>query len=352
MGTRRSERQSGVDGKLPASGSSNGRVNIGRPKGQEERQPWELGLFWLLVAAIALATMLVLSGSVRFFAGDVNGSCLFMLSSFLQSLAAVLGIAFTLTLIALQLAAQSYTHRVIWLHTRSVVFVFTFAMLLLAMVFIAVLLASYRSIQSTDRHPWVDLAVVWFVSALVLLIPFAVRTLRLLAPDSIAAALLAGLSVKQLESSDTAAVHVRIGPVFDMARKAIVSRDERTLELLMAQVRRRVAALLADVALGEEGLDQLQRAVSPEFRDLGWLASDRGDIGAVKQVVDCLRELVCRAGARPDRRVFAEELNAAIGDIWKEASARFSDTAHAARLAELETSMSSCRVEISSVLDS
>ncbi len=75
-------------------------------KGQAGRQPWEMVLFWLLVAAIALITVLVLSGAVRVFAGDVNGSTLFMLSSFLQSLAAVLGIAFTLTLIGIQLAAQ------------------------------------------------------------------------------------------------------------------------------------------------------------------------------------------------------------------------------------------------------
>jgi len=318
-------------------------------KGRAVRRPWEIGLFWLLVAAIALTTALVLSGSVRVYAGDVNGSSLFMLSSFLSSLAAVLGIAFTLTLIGLQLAAQSYTHRVIGLHTRSIAFVFTFAMLLLAMVFIALLMASYRHIRAAG-HPWVDLAIVWFISALVLLVPFAVRTIRLLAPDNIAAALLARLGAKQLESGDTAAVHVRIGPVFDMARKAIVSRDERTLELLMAQVQCRVVTLLGDTALGPQGLAQLVRALGPEFRDLGWLASDRRDIGAVKQVVDCLRELVCQAGGRPDRRPFADELNAAIGDIWKEASARFSDSAYAARLADLEASMNSCRLEIANSL--
>ena len=304
-----------------------------------------------MVVAIAVATGLVLSGSVRVYAGDVNGSSLFMLSSLLSSLAAVLGIAFTLTLIGIQLAAQSYTHRVIGLHTKSTVFVFTFLMLLLAMVFIAFLMASYRHIRAAG-HPWVDLAVVWSISALALLVPFAVRTIRLLAPDSIAAALLARLSARQLESGDTAAVHVRIGPVFDMARKAIVSRDERTLELLMAQVQCRVLALLVDNALGPTGLALLVRALGPEFRDLGWLACDRRDIGAVKQVVDCLRVLICRAGVHSDQRAFADELNAAIGDIWKEAGARFSDNAYAARLADLEASMNSCRLEIAGVLKS
>jgi hypothetical protein len=307
-------------------------------------------LFWLLVVAIAATTALVLSGSVRVFAGDLGGSSLFMLSSFQQSLAAVLGIVFTLTLIGIQLAAQSYTHRVIGLHTRSTVFVFTFGMLLFALVYIAVLMASYRSIQATAEHPWVDLAVVWFVSALALLVPFAVRTIRLLAPDNIAAALLSRVSVRQLQSGDTAAVHVRIGPVFDMARKAIVGRDERTLELLMVQVRNRAAALLADTTLGPQGLTQLVRALGPEFRDLGWLASDHLDIGAVKQVVDCLRALVCQAGERPDRRASAEELYAAIRDVWKEAGARFSDKAYAARLADLDASMNSCRLEIANSL--
>ena len=309
-------------------------------------------LFWLLVAGIALTTVLVLSGSARVFAGDVNGSTLFMLSSFQQSLAAVLGIAFTLTLIGIQLAAQSYTHRVIGLHTRSVVFVFTFGMFLLAMVFIAVLMASYGRMQVSAGHPWVDLAVVWFISALALLVPFAVRTIRLLAPDNIATALLARLSARQLDSGDVAAVHVRIGPVFDMARKAIVGRDERTLELLMAQVQGRVSALLADRSLGPQGLEQLVRALGPEFRDLGWLASDRRDIGAVKRVVDCLRDLVCQAGRRPDRQASAEELYAAIRDIWKEAEVRFSDKAYAVRLSDLDASMNSCRLEIAGVLKS
>ena len=319
-------------------------------KGQVVRQSWEMGLFWLLVGAIVAATVLVLAGTVRVFAGDLGGSSLFMLSSFLQSLAAVLGIAFTLTIIGIQLAAQSYTHRVIRLHTRSVVFVFTFGMFLAAMVLIAVLMASYAHMQATAEHPWVDLAIVWFVSALAVLVPFAVRTIRLLAPDNIAAALLSRLGVRQLESGDTAAVHILIGPVFDMARKAIVGRDERTLELLMAQVRDRAIVLLADAALGPKGLSQLVRALGPEFRDLGWLAIDHLDIGAVKQVVDCLRALVCQAGERSDRRASAEELYAAIRDVWKEAGARFSDKAYAARLAELDASMNSCRLEIANSL--
>lgn len=319
-------------------------------KGQAVRRSWEMGLFWLLAGAIGTATVLVLLGWVRVFAGDLNGSALFMLSSFQQSLAAVLGVAFTLTLIGIQLAAQSYTHRVIGLHTRSVVFVATFGMFLLALVFIAVLMASYRTIQATSEHPWMDLAVVWFVSALALLVPFAVRTIRLLSPDNIAAALLARLSARQLESGDVAAVHVRIGPVFDMARKAIVGRDERTLELLMTQVRDRGMVLLADAVLGPKGLSQLVQALGPEFRDLGWLASDRRDIGAVKRVVDCLRDLICQAGRRPDRQASAEELYAAIRDIWKEAEVRFSDKAYAARLAELDASMNSCRLDIASSL--
>jgi hypothetical protein len=334
-----------ADSRQPIEGARGGRV-----KGQRAGRPWDMGLFWLLVAAIALTTIMVLAGSVRVFAGDLNGSSLFMLTSFQQSLAAVLGIAFTLTLIGIQLAAQSYTHRVIGLHTRSVVFVLTFGMFLLAMVYISVLLAGYRNLMAGAGHPWVDLAVVWFVSALALLVPFASRTIKLLAPDNIAAALLARLSARQLESGDTAAVHVRIGPVFDMARKAIVGRDERTLELLMAQVQCRVMTLFDDAALGSQGLAHLVQALAPEFRDLGWLASDRSDIGALKQVVDCLRELVCKAGERPDRRASADELYAAIRDIWKEAEVRFSDKAYAARLAELDASMNSCRLEIANSL--
>jgi hypothetical protein len=191
---------------------------------------------------------------------------------------------------------------------------------------------------------------VWFVSALALLVPFAVRTIKLLAPDNIAATLLARLSVRQLESGDTAAARGRIGPVFDMARKAIVSRDERTLELLMAQVQSRAAELLADSGLGPQGQMHLVRTLGPEFRDLGWLASDRRDIVAVKHVVNGLRELVCQAGARPDRQAPADELYTAIRDIWKEAEVRFSDKAYAARLADLEASMNSCRLEIANSL--
>jgi hypothetical protein len=321
-----------------------------RVKAPAATRPWETGLFWVLAAAIVVASALVLSGTVRVFAGDVNGSDLFMLSSFLGALGAVLGIAFTLTLIGVQLAAQSYTHRVIGLHTRSIVFVFTFGMFLAAMVLIGVLMASYGRMQADAAHPWVDLAVVWFVSALALLVPFAVRTIRLLAPDTIAAALLARLKARQLESGDASGVHVQIGPVFDMARKAIVGRDERTLELLMAQVQVRTTALLAESALGTRGVEQLFRALGPEFRDLGWLASDRLDIGALKHVVDCLRELVCLAGTRPDWKTPAEELYAAIRDVWKEAEVRFSDKAYAARLADLEASMNSCRLEIAGVL--
>jgi hypothetical protein len=317
---------------------------------KSSRQSWDTVLFWVLVIGAVAAVALVLAGILRIHAGDLNGSSLFMLSSFLQSLAAVLGIAFTLTLIGVQLAAQTYTHRVIRLHTNSTTFVVTFGVFIVVMGYIAILLAKYRDIEAARDLRWIDLAVVLFVLALALLVPFALRTIRLLAPGDIACALLARLTVRQLEAGDGAAVHDRIGPVFDMARKAIVGRDGRTLELLMAQVRSRSEELLVGDQLGSGGLRALVAALGPEFRDLGWLASDRTDIGAVKQVVDCVRDLVCRMGARPDRTATARDLYAAIGDIWKEAEVRFSDKAHAARLADLEASMNSCRLEILSVL--
>jgi hypothetical protein len=317
---------------------------------KSSRQSWDTVLFRVLVFGAVAAVVLVLAGVLRIHAGDLNGSSLFMLSSYLQSLAAVLGIAFTLTLIGVQLAAQTYTHRVIRLHTNSTTFVLTFAVFIVAMVYIALLMADYRHVQQAGDLRWIDLAVVLFISALVLLVPFALRTIRLLAPGNIANALLARLTARQLEAGEGAAVHDRIGPVFDMARKAIVGRDERTLELLMAQVRDRSEELLDGDQLGQAGLRQLAAALGPEFRDLGWLASDHLDIGAVKRVVDCLRDLVCRMGARPDRVAAAKELYAAIGDIWKEAAARFSDKAYAARLADLDASMNSCRLEISGVL--
>jgi hypothetical protein len=55
---------------------------------------------------------------------------------------------------------------------------------------------------------------------------------------------------------------------------------------------------------------------------------------------------------RSDWKASAEELYAAIRDIWKEAEVRFSDKAYAARLADLEASMNSCRLEIANVLRS
>ena len=314
------------------------------------KQAWEVLLFWLLVAAFCVAVILTLAGRLRVYAGDVGGSGLFLLSAIVQSLAAVLGIAFTLTLIGIQLAAQSYTHRIIRLHTRSTLFVFTFGMFLLGMIYAALVLTWYHRTGSTEQHPWMDLAIIGFVFAVLQLVPFAVRTIRLLAPGNIAYALLARLSPAALTRSDVSAIHDRVGPVFDMARKAIIQRDERTLELLLQQVQTRVTTLLRARGLDATGRTMLVSVVGPELRDLGWLASDRLAIGAVTMTVDALRGLVCEAGASNELRPFADKLYSYIKDIWRESEVRFCDKAYEARLAELKQSMAACQHRISDVV--
>ena len=313
------------------------------------RRSWEMWLFRLILLATAAALVLVFTGRLNIYSVDVGGSGQFLLSAIVGSLSAILGIAFTLTLIGVQIAAQTYTHRIIRLHARSVVFIVTFGMFLAGIVFTAVLQAAYGSVNTESSHFLIDTAVVLFVCAVFLLVPFAVRTIRLLSPGNIAYALLGGLAVRHLRRNDTQAVHDRVGPVFDMARKAIISHDERTLELLLAQIAERANELAADPGLGPDGMKALVGVLGPEFRDLGWLASDHLAIGEVGLVVNACRDLVCRFGTQESFRPMADELYGAIKDIWKEALVRFSDRAYEARLVALKHAMAECQSQIAEV---
>jgi hypothetical protein len=221
-------------------------------------------------------------------------------------------------------------------------------MLVVGMVYTAVVLAEYRRVGSRADHPWMDLAVVGFIFAVLQLVPFSVRTIRLLSPSSIAQALLAGLTPALLARNDTPAVHDRIGPVFDIARRAITSRDERTLELLLGQVRARVGTLAGSERIGPTGMKVLVTALGPEFRDLGRIATDLLAVDALKLVVDCLRGLVCEIGNR--NQPLADELYNAIRDVWREAEVRFSDRTYAARLAELRESMAACQLSVAGIV--
>lgn len=307
---------------------------------------WETWLFWLILLATAVSVVLARTGVLHLYAGDVNSSGQFLLSALVQSLAAILGIAFTLTLIGVQLAAQTYTHRIIGLHTRSVMFVIPFGMFLLGIIFAAILQAAYGRISAASAHVWVDIEVVLFVSAVLLLVPFAVRTIRLLSPGNIAQALLGRLTPRILAGNDVQAIHDRVGPVFDMARKAIMGRDERTLELLLAQVRTRAVELACDRSLGIAGMRALVAVLGPEFRDLGWLASDNLAIASVELAVNACRDIVCELGGKEPYRPLSDELYRAIKDIWREAMVRFSDRVFEARLAQLRESMATCQLQI------
>lgn len=310
---------------------------------------WETWLFWLLLAATGGAIVLARVGALHLYAGDVNSSGQFLLSALVQSLAAILGIAFTLTLIGVQLAAQTYTHRIIRLHTQSVVFVIPFGMFLIGIIFAAVLQAGYGRVGAGSAGVLVDVALILFVSAVLLLVPFAVRTIRLLSPGNIAQALLGRLTPRILARNETQAIHDRVGPVFDMARKAIVSHDERTLELLLARIVERATELRADRGLGPGGMGALVRVLGPEFRDLGWLASDHLAIASVELVVNACRDIVCALGVTAQFRPLSDELHGAITDIWREALVRFGDRVFEARLARLRESMATCELRIAEV---
>lgn len=241
------------------------------------RPAWEPEHWWALGLAVAglVVLALICLDRLYLYGGDTRdySNRLYLLSSIVQALAAILALLVTLTLVATQLAAEAYSPRVVRLRLRDP-WLWGAVGLYLAAILWALLFQSWLGLLGEKS---VDIAILFAAEALLYLVPFTLATLRSLDPESMARSF---ARTGQYEALD------------DMIRKAtneaLLSVVEGALQLLTIGAERELLEAGDRVGVREGAAHR----VGARFRSIGRHACQRKNIDALGAVQDTLGDVV------------------------------------------------------------
>lgn len=266
---------------------------------------WVAFVLFLLAVAGHFA---IFTDLFHLYPGDVPNSAnrLYLLSAVAQSLAAILAVLVTLTLVSAQLAASSYTPRIVRLKIKDPWFwvavgIYTIAILgaFLAKAWLNALLNSPWDIWS------VDLVILWAGLALLYLVPFFIATMRGLRPESIVRALLKKGQADAL---------------IDLMRKAVNDGSMTTLRDGLGGLAGRFIASLKKGQAGEKEAQEF----AAYCLDVGRYACRKGDVEACEVVMRHLTALT-KACTKARLREAADVFNDAAGELYNYSLEKFGE---------------------------
>jgi hypothetical protein len=159
----------------------------GWPFKEKHLEVWMTG--FILVCAVLFILLVLFTDKVGLFVGDDGLSNRnYLLSSIIQGLATILALLVTVSVVATQLAAGTYTPRVIKHHIRSIWLWGAISIYLIAIIWAKIALSYPEGWQWFQQHiqDSIDMALILAIAALLYIIPFTLATLKSLRPESIA----------------------------------------------------------------------------------------------------------------------------------------------------------------------
>lgn len=259
---------------------------------------WE----WRLLAGISVATLLllvvVLTTEWGFYRSDVNGSRLYLLSSIVQGLAAILALLVTLSLLATQLSATVYTPRIVrrrltdfWLW--GAVFIY-----LAAIGGALLVLSGLGNWLRAEEQDGTNIALILAGAALAYLVPFTLATIKGLDP--------VGTARWLVERDDQPSLD-------ELMRRAV---NEGTLTLLVPALSLFTNRAMIQLERAQGAAAQAQRLVSL-FLSVGRHSCQRHNPDALTAVMEQLTALITYCNAPPRLwRGAADIFNEAIKELY------------------------------------
>lgn len=240
-----------------------------------------------------------------------------LLATLAGAQASVLAIVFAVTVLGIQLIAQEYSPRMIWLITKSPIFVFTFAVFVISIGFDLLLLANISSTQNQLLAGLVSASVGVGAVAVLSLYAFIQSAINRLTPEGIVDAFLHELPsdtyYKQVQhnvESDTARAHP-LHPLYTMIMNSLSNRERVTVEVALQRYGQHTAEMLTTF-IDEERFSESSNNVSkqlfkPVLRehlpDIALHAQEMSESGIASSAIDWQYRLGARGIDTPNQRV-------------------------------------------------
>lgn len=227
----------------------------------EIRYPWT---FWLITYTIfaSIAIFLTFAFSNFFFTilhrTDVN-SARYLLSSLIQSQAAIIAIVITLTLIAVQTTSAQYSPRVTKIYSQSPHMILLLVSYILSITFGAVLLQLLEGVEGPIPPLYVFFTSLslWLTIVLAIaLIPYLFYSLQSLNPERITKKIIGTLNEKS---------NISIGPdrdsfelVFDIIHSSIMRNDLTTVRRCTGLLTPHILEVISEKKTDEENCETVK----------------------------------------------------------------------------------------------
>ncbi len=280
-----------------------------------------MALYFSLGAGVIVILHVVFSYS-GFLHTDVD-SARYMLSALIQSEAAIVAIVVTLSLVAVQLAAQSYSARVIEVFRRTpdlwiLMGIYGIAIFYGLGVLKLIERANPQVNNLSNLEGYVAFAYYLGVFAFVALVPYFWKTLEMLKP-SVAINILAKeinkkniLSAVQedrekMEDGITGFSFSRgfpriekdpILPIIDIVRSSLMKFDFETVKEGLKAIKDRVDYILNNETFTEEEERRVSIYIFNHLTAIGKLAASRKDEVSIAEVINCMQKLGIRGSMK------------------------------------------------------
>jgi hypothetical protein len=207
-------------------------------------------------------------------------SARYMLSALIQSEAAVIAVFVSLSMVAVQLMASSYTPRALevfrkspdlWLLLASYIYTIIYSIIVLKMI------GDVNSEAVPEIHIFLSCSYGFF--CFVALVPYTYNVLLMLRPSGIIRILSEEINRETLSRGDP------VYPIVEIMRKSIVKYDLETIQEGMKSIRSKSSEIFMIEEFEERALRYSGRLFEEHLSELGDLAVERRDQNSVNELL-------------------------------------------------------------------
>ena len=253
-------------------------------------------------------------------------SARYMLSALVQCEAAIIAVVVSLTLIAIQLAASSWSARAIDALKKTPEFWLLISLYILAIVYGLYVISGIKdneSIISNNIVFGISLSYRLGILAFLALIPYTWTTLILLKPSTIIDKLSQNISLEAILSysplSDPGKKDDHIQPIVDIIIASLMKSDEGTIAEGLESLKLRIKFLIINNDFNSDEEFAFSHNIFSKFSEIGSLSISKGDEYASIRLIRAVYGIGYTA-ADQKLDIVAKEAVRTLGDIGKNAA--------------------------------
>ena len=247
-------------------------------------------IFYLVIYIIIVIPIHLILSHLGFLYTNLD-SARYMLSALVQSEAAILGIVITLSLIVMQLAAQSYSIRIADLiNKNSHDFIILISIYGLAIFYGLLILKLIGDFNLKNFELFINIAYYFGIFAFFALTPYIDNTINMIKPYTIIYLLSEEITTDKIlysinEKQEKAEDKNPVQPIIDMVRSSLMRYDYETVREGLKVIGDRTNYIFENETLNRENEEKISKYIFDHLTKLGKLTVRREDEDSIVEII-------------------------------------------------------------------